>query len=63
MPAEASGIVAFFSDLHDSRKVQQHLQAERRIVLAVRSGRLRSSPHVYNTEREIDSLIEALPKH
>ncbi len=62
-PREASGIVAFFSDVHDPQKVQRHLQDEHRIVVAVRSGRLRASPHVYNTEREIDQLIDALPKH
>ncbi len=26
-------------------------------------GRLCSSPHVYNTEREIDQLVEVLPEH
>jgi selenocysteine lyase/cysteine desulfurase len=62
-PGEASGIVAFTSDLHDLDKVQKHLQAEHRIVVAVRSKRLRVSPHFYNTEREIDQLIEALPGH
>jgi selenocysteine lyase/cysteine desulfurase len=62
-PGEGSGIVAFFSDLHDPHTVRRHLQAEHRIVLAVRSDRLRSSPHVYNTDREIDQLVEALPKH
>ncbi len=62
-PGEASGIVAFTSDLHDHAKIQQHLQAEHRIVVAVRSKRLRVSPHVYNTEREIDQLVEALPAH
>ncbi len=62
-PREASGIVAFFSDVHTADPVQHHLQNEHRIVIAVRAGRLRASPHVYNTEREIDQLIEALPKH
>ncbi len=62
-PGEGSGIVAFFSDLHDAETIRRHLQAEHRIVIAVRFGRLRSSPHVYNTEREIDQLVEALPKH
>ena len=62
-PTEASGIVAFFSDVHDHDQIQRHLQAEHRIVIAVRSGRLRSSPHIYNSEREIDQLVEALPKH
>ncbi len=62
-PAEASGIVAFVSSLHDHDKVQAHLEAEHRIVIAVRCGRLRASPYVYNTEREIDQLVEALPGH
>jgi selenocysteine lyase/cysteine desulfurase len=62
-PGEGSGIVSFFSDVHAPLPIQSHLQAEHRIVIAVRAGRLRSSPHVYNTEREIDQLVEALPKH
>lgn len=62
-PGEGSGIVAFFSDLHDASTIRHHLQAEHRIIVAVRSGRLRASPHVYNTEREIDQLVEVLPKH
>ncbi len=61
--AEASGIVAFCSDVHDHEEIQRHLQAEHRLVIAVRRGRLRSSPHFYNTEQEIDQLIEFLPKH
>ncbi len=61
--SEASGIVAFISDVHDLEEVQRHLQAEHRIVIAHRRKRLRSSPHVYNSEREIDQLIDALPKH
>lgn len=61
--AEASSIVSFFSDRHDPAKIQHHLQEERRIVIAVRKGRLRSSPHFYNTEDEIDQLIDALPPH
>ncbi len=63
MPSEASGIVAFFSDIHEPDPIRQHLQAEHRIVIAVRSGRLRASPHVYTSESEIDRLIETLPKH
>jgi len=63
MPGEASGIVAFFSDVHPPEPIQHHLQTEHRIVIAVRCGRLRASPHVYNTDREIDQLVEALPKH
>ncbi len=62
-PAEASSIVAFSSDIHEHEKIQRHLQAEHRIVIAVRNGRLRSSPHFYATEKEIDQLVEALPRH
>lgn len=62
-PAEASGIVAFISDVHDHEQVQKHLETEHRIVIAVRCGRLRASPYCYNTEGEIDQLVEALPKH
>jgi cysteine desulfurase/selenocysteine lyase len=61
-PGEGSGIVAFRSDEHDLDQIQRHLQDEHRIVISVRSGRLRASPHFYNSEREIDQLIDALPK-
>jgi len=61
--AEASGILAFSSAVHDHREIKRHLQAEHRLVIAVRRGRLRSSPHFYNTEKEIDQLIELLPTH
>lgn len=62
-PGEASGIVSFFSDVHEHGEIQRHLQAEHRIVIAVRRGKLRASPHIYNTEAEIDQLVEALPRH
>ncbi|HEY3245661.1 MAG TPA: aminotransferase class V-fold PLP-dependent enzyme [Phycisphaerae bacterium] len=60
---EASGIVAFTSDLHDHDVLQRHLQQEHRLVIAVRAGRLRASPHFYNTTREIDQLVDLLPAH
>jgi cysteine desulfurase / selenocysteine lyase len=62
-PGEASGIVAFVSDVHDHQQIQEHLESEHRVVIAVREGRLRASPHVYNTPEEIDQLIELLPGH
>ncbi|NOT02380.1 MAG: aminotransferase class V-fold PLP-dependent enzyme [Phycisphaerales bacterium] len=61
--AESSGIVSFSSDVHDHQQIQRHLLAEHRLVLAVRKGRLRASPHFYNTEKEIDQLVELLPRH
>jgi cysteine desulfurase / selenocysteine lyase len=62
-PGEASGIVAFTSDLHDPTRIQRHLQTEHRLAISVRSGRLRASPHAYNTEGEIQQLVDLLPKH
>lgn len=62
-PTEASSIVAFVSDVHNHEQIQRHLESEHRIVIAVRCGRLRASPHIYNSEREIDQLIDALPRH
>ena len=62
-PTEASGILAFASDVHDPAQIATHLRAEHRIVIAERNGRLRASPHFYNSEKEIDRLIEVLPRH
>ncbi|NLX14341.1 MAG: aminotransferase class V-fold PLP-dependent enzyme [Phycisphaerales bacterium] len=62
-PGEASGIVSFASDLHDHTHIQQHLLNEYRLVITVREGRLRASPHVYNTTEEIDQLVKLLPAH
>ncbi len=59
----ASGIVAFTSPTHDLNQIQQHLEHEHRIIIAVREGRLRVSPHMYNSPEEIDRLIDLLPKH
>ncbi|MFO0972471.1 MAG: aminotransferase class V-fold PLP-dependent enzyme [Phycisphaerae bacterium] len=60
---ETSGIVALTSDRHDLEQVRQHLKAEHRIVVSVRSHRLRVSPHAYNTLEEIDHLVRVLPAH
>ncbi len=62
-PSEWSGIVAFGSEKHDMVALQKHLREEFKIVIARRLGRLRASPHFYNTTEEIDQLVEALPGH
>jgi selenocysteine lyase/cysteine desulfurase len=48
---------------HEKYSAQQlyHLLDDRRIITTPRLGRLRISPHFYNTREEIDRLIEALP--
>ncbi len=60
---EASGIVAFVSATHDHARIVSHLRQEYRTVIAAREGRLRASPHFYNTEAEIDQLVDHLPGH
>ena len=59
-PDEASGIVLFRKEDVDSQAVVERLR-EGGIVLSCRAGALRASPHFYNTEAEIDRLLEALP--
>jgi cysteine desulfurase/selenocysteine lyase len=59
--AEWSGIVSFSSDKHDLAALRNHLLSEFKIAIAQRLGRLRASPHFYNTAEEIEQLIAALP--
>lgn len=64
-PGERSGIVIFDlpesqRDTLDPRRLVADLQKQG-IVIVMREGRLRASPHFYNTEAQIDRLIEALP--
>jgi cysteine desulfurase / selenocysteine lyase len=58
-----SGIVSFTSPTHDHEQVFQMLRREHRTEIALREGRLRISPHFYNTEEQIDRLVEHLPQH
>jgi selenocysteine lyase/cysteine desulfurase len=39
------------------------LRKEHQVELAVREGRLRASRHFYNTDQQIDRLLELLPRH
>jgi selenocysteine lyase/cysteine desulfurase len=58
-----SGSVSFLAKNpleHD--RIFQALRREHRTEIAVREGRLRASPHFYNTEAQIDGLIEHLPR-
>lgn len=60
-PSEWSGIVSFSSDKHDLAALRRHLLDEFKIVVSRRQGRLRASPHFYNSEDEIAQLVSALP--
>jgi len=60
---ERSGIVIFDPPESCTLGVQQivaELEA-RGIIIVVREGHLRASPHFYNTDDQIDLLVEALP--
>jgi len=59
--SEWSGIVTFSSEKEDMESLRKHLRNEFKIVIASRLGRLRASPHFYNSPEEIQQLIDALP--
>jgi len=58
---EKSGIISFSAS--DPTKHQQIIDEleKQNIIIALRQGRLRASPHFYNTIEQMDRLIEALP--
>ena len=57
---ECSGIVSFVPRTRTAEQVVGQLRAER-ILVSARSGKVRVSPHFYNSEGEIDRLLELLP--
>lgn len=56
---EASGIVLFWREGMDAKRMAQRLE-EQRFVVSARGGRLRFAPHFYNTHEEVDALLGAL---
>ena len=56
-----SGSVCFTSAKHDHQLIANMLRKERRVEIALREGRLRCSPHFYNTEAQLERLVDALP--
>jgi cysteine desulfurase / selenocysteine lyase len=56
-----SGILSFASPNHVPDTIAANLRTEHHIEIAVRQGRLRISPHFYNTEAQIDRLVSLLP--
>jgi selenocysteine lyase/cysteine desulfurase len=58
---EWSGIVSFDSKSHDHQAIWRKLSTEQRTEIALRDGRLRASPHFYDTEEQMDRLVERLP--
>ena len=58
-PGEESGIVSLLTPGRDPKDLMRHCK-EAGIIVNVRGGRLRVSPHAYNTVEEIDRFIEVL---
>ena len=58
--AQRAGLVMFQHPTLPNEAVMEALK-EAGITAAVRGGRLRFSPHFYNTREEIDRAVEALP--
>jgi selenocysteine lyase/cysteine desulfurase len=58
-----SGIVSFASPTHNHEQIFRTLRKEHHTEIAVREGRLRCSPHFYNTEEQMDRLVHYLPGH
>ncbi len=62
---ERSGIVIFDAPPEVAEapaEVVARLQREHHIIIVMREGRLRASPHFYNTTQQIDRLLAALPR-
>ncbi len=58
-PGEVSGIVAGAHPEHSAEELTEAL-AGRSVVVSARAGRLRVSPHVYNSDEEIERLFAEL---
>ena len=59
---ERSGIVAFeHADASQHRRIVSELEKQN-ILIVQREGRLRASPHFYNTEEQMGRLVDALPE-
>jgi len=62
-PGQFTGILSFTSPTHAHEQIFKMLRKDHKTEIAVREGRLRASPHFYNTEEQMDRLIEHLPAH
>ncbi len=61
LPGETSGIVAALHPHLPTERIVDRL-LERDIVVSARAGRLRLSPHVYNTADEIERVLDEISR-
>lgn len=62
VPEERSGIVSFTGDLDFNDNLEETMRVQG-VSLTVRGGRVRLSPHFYNTEAEIEQVFDLLDQH
>jgi selenocysteine lyase/cysteine desulfurase len=55
-----SGIVSFIAPRGNHETIVPALRKNHKIEIALRLGRLRCSPHFYNTEVQMDRLVKAI---
>ena len=60
IPGEDSGIVAFTHPSGNHTQIVNELKAKK-IIIIMREGRLRASPHFYNSPEQIETLLANLP--
>ncbi|WP_020473767.1 aminotransferase class V-fold PLP-dependent enzyme [Zavarzinella formosa] len=60
-PGERSGIVSVDTPGHDPHAIMRRCR-EAGVIVNVRGGRLRVSPHVYNTPEDLDRFADVLPQ-
>ena len=58
--AEKSGIVSFFVRGRNPDRLREALR-KKGIIVSARDGRLRASPHYYNSFEEVERFVKALP--
>ena len=56
-----SGAVCFTSATHKPEEFVRRLRLEHHTELAARGGRIRFSPHFYNSMAQVDRLLSILP--